>query len=98
VIGAEPAAIQLRFLQTVSEIASEKNSTTFFPLPIELLRAFGGTGAGPGDRGAAAPAGGSAAPAKDALSATGPRPSLGSRPPEPSLPPAREAAVQEPRD
>ncbi|HXQ29893.1 MAG TPA: slipin family protein [Gemmatimonadales bacterium] len=40
VIGAEPAAIQLRYLQTVTEIASEKNSTTIFPVPLELLRAF----------------------------------------------------------
>ena len=40
IIGAEPAAITLRFLQTVSEIASEKNSTTFFPLPIDLLKPF----------------------------------------------------------
>jgi regulator of protease activity HflC (stomatin/prohibitin superfamily) len=40
VIGKEPAAITLRFLQTVSEIASEKNSTTFFPLPIDLLKPF----------------------------------------------------------
>ena len=42
VIGQEPAAITLRFLQTVSEIASEKNSTTFFPLPIDLLKPFMG--------------------------------------------------------
>jgi len=40
VIGQEPAAITLRFLQTVSEIASEHNSTTFFPLPIDLLKPF----------------------------------------------------------
>ncbi len=40
IIGQEPAAITLRFLQTVSEIASEKNSTTFFPLPIDLLKPF----------------------------------------------------------
>jgi regulator of protease activity HflC (stomatin/prohibitin superfamily) len=38
VIGREPAAIQLRYLQTVTEIASEHNSTTFFPLPIDLLK------------------------------------------------------------
>jgi len=38
VIGREPAAIQLRYLQTVTEIASEKSSTTIFPVPIELLR------------------------------------------------------------
>ena len=41
VIGREPAAIQLRYLQTLTEIASEKNSTILFPLPIELFKAFG---------------------------------------------------------
>jgi regulator of protease activity HflC (stomatin/prohibitin superfamily) len=40
VIGREPTAIQLRYLQTLSEIATENNSTTIFPVPIELLRAF----------------------------------------------------------
>jgi regulator of protease activity HflC (stomatin/prohibitin superfamily) len=40
VIGAEPAALQLRYLQTVTEIASENNSTTFFPIPMDLLRGF----------------------------------------------------------
>ncbi|MGH8622690.1 MAG: slipin family protein, partial [Burkholderiales bacterium] len=40
IIGAEPAAIQLRYLQTVNEIASENNSTTFFPIPIDLVRGF----------------------------------------------------------
>ncbi|HYK10201.1 MAG TPA: slipin family protein [Gemmatimonadales bacterium] len=38
IIGSEPAAIQLRYLQTVTEIASEKNSTTIFPLPIDLFK------------------------------------------------------------
>ena len=42
VIGREPAAIQLRFLATLAEIASEKNSTILFPIPIEFLKAFGG--------------------------------------------------------
>jgi len=41
IIGAEPAAIQLRYLQTVSEIASEKNSTTFFPIPMDLFGSIG---------------------------------------------------------
>jgi regulator of protease activity HflC (stomatin/prohibitin superfamily) len=41
IIGREPATIQLRYLSTLTEIASEKNSTIIFPLPIELLRAFG---------------------------------------------------------
>jgi regulator of protease activity HflC (stomatin/prohibitin superfamily) len=38
IIGREPAAIQLRYLQTVTEIASEKNSTTIFPIPIDLFK------------------------------------------------------------
>jgi regulator of protease activity HflC (stomatin/prohibitin superfamily) len=37
VIAAEPIAITLRYLQTLTEIASEKNSTIIFPLPIEML-------------------------------------------------------------
>src|SRR5216117_763235 len=40
IIGAEPAAIQLRYLQTVYEIASENNSTTIFPIPIDLFKVF----------------------------------------------------------
>ena len=41
VIGAEPQAITLRYLQTLTEIASEKNSTIIFPLPIELVHLLG---------------------------------------------------------
>lgn len=37
VISREPAAIQLRYLQTLAEIATENNSTTLFPIPIDLL-------------------------------------------------------------
>jgi len=40
VIGTNPAAIQLRFLQTLTEVATEKNSTTIFPVPIDLLTPF----------------------------------------------------------
>ncbi|MGZ3494625.1 MAG: slipin family protein [Thermodesulfobacteriota bacterium] len=40
VISINPAAIQLRFLQTLTEIATEKNSTTIFPVPIDLLTPF----------------------------------------------------------
>jgi regulator of protease activity HflC (stomatin/prohibitin superfamily) len=40
VISKEPAAIQLRYLQTLTEIAVEKNSTIIFPVPIEFLNAF----------------------------------------------------------
>ena len=40
VIDQHPAALQLRYLQTLVEIAAEKNSTTIFPLPIDLIRPF----------------------------------------------------------
>lgn len=40
VIGEYPIAVQLRFLQTLSEVASENNSTTIFPVPIDLLTPF----------------------------------------------------------
>lgn len=40
VIQQNPIALQLRYLQTLTEIASENNSTTIFPLPIELLKPF----------------------------------------------------------
>jgi regulator of protease activity HflC (stomatin/prohibitin superfamily) len=39
VIGKNPVTLQLRYLQTVTEIASEQNSTIFFPIPIELMKA-----------------------------------------------------------
>jgi regulator of protease activity HflC (stomatin/prohibitin superfamily) len=42
VIGREPAAMQLRYLQTLAEIATENNSTTIFPVPIDLMKAFTG--------------------------------------------------------
>ncbi len=41
IIGREPAAIQLRFLSTLTEIATEKTNTILFPIPIEFLKAFG---------------------------------------------------------
>ena len=40
VIAREPTALQLRYLQTLAEIATENNSTTIFPVPIDLIRAF----------------------------------------------------------
>ncbi len=39
-LATEPSALQLRYLQTVTEIAAENNSTTIFPIPIELFRPF----------------------------------------------------------
>ncbi|HMK51428.1 MAG TPA: slipin family protein [Thermodesulfobacteriota bacterium] len=40
VISVNPAALQLRFLQTLTEIATEKNSTTIFPVPIDIITPF----------------------------------------------------------
>ena len=40
IISEHPMALQLRFLQTLTEVASEKNSTTIFPVPIDLLTPF----------------------------------------------------------
>ena len=40
IIGKQPAALQLRYLQTLTEVAAENNSTLIFPLPIEFLKAF----------------------------------------------------------
>jgi regulator of protease activity HflC (stomatin/prohibitin superfamily) len=83
VIGTEPAAITLRFLQTVSEIASEKNSTTFFPLPIDLLKPFLGAYR-------------QSEPAAPTLPAAATQAALGAPVPGTALPPAaqREGAKQ----
>ena len=40
VLATEPMSLQLRYLQTLREIAAEKNSTTLFPIPIDLIRPF----------------------------------------------------------
>jgi len=40
ILATEPTALQLRYLQTVTEIAAENNSTTIFPIPIEMFRMF----------------------------------------------------------
>ncbi len=40
ILSKTPAAIQLRYLQTLAEIATEKNSTTVFPIPIDLIEMF----------------------------------------------------------
>jgi regulator of protease activity HflC (stomatin/prohibitin superfamily) len=40
VMSSQPASLQLRYLQTVTEIATENNSTTIFPVPIDMLSAF----------------------------------------------------------
>ena len=40
VISQSPSALQLRFLQTLTQISAEKNSTIVFPIPVEILGAF----------------------------------------------------------
>ncbi|MCZ6695023.1 MAG: slipin family protein [Acidobacteria bacterium] len=40
-ISQNPVTLQLRYLQTLTEIATEKNSTILFPMPVNLLKAFG---------------------------------------------------------
>ena len=50
VIGAEPTALQLRFLQTLTEVATENNSTVIFPIPIDLLKPFMETKGQAGDK------------------------------------------------
>jgi regulator of protease activity HflC (stomatin/prohibitin superfamily) len=46
-LGRNPTTLQLRYLQTLTEIATEKNSTIIFPLPIELLKPFLARSTGP---------------------------------------------------
>ena len=41
-MSQEPAALQLRYLQTLTDISVEKNSTIIFPIPIEFFEAFSG--------------------------------------------------------
>jgi regulator of protease activity HflC (stomatin/prohibitin superfamily) len=40
-MGDHPMALQMRYLQTLVDIASENNTTTLFPIPLEMLRSFG---------------------------------------------------------
>jgi regulator of protease activity HflC (stomatin/prohibitin superfamily) len=65
-LALEPTALQLRYLQTVVEIAAENNSTTIFPIPIELFKPFlnPSAAAAPHVEGSAAPPG-PALPASD---------------------------------
>jgi hypothetical protein len=85
VMSADPAALQLRLLQAVVEIAAENNSTLMLPFPVEMLRFFERVPARGGQPGPAATAGaghaGTAASGDPAL----PQPVNGTRPalPEP---------------
>jgi hypothetical protein len=69
VMAAEPATLQLRFLQTLSEVAAEKNSTIVFPVPVDLLnlviQGLSPNGNGGGDRPRVRVGGGPDAPRSD---------------------------------
>ncbi|TDD15646.1 slipin family protein [Actinomadura sp. KC06] len=53
IMSQDPAALQLRLLQTVVEVSAEKNSTLVMPLPVEILRFFERAAGGPGKTGEA---------------------------------------------
>jgi hypothetical protein len=40
VIASEPITLQLRYLQTLTEVATEKNSTILFPFPMDIVKPF----------------------------------------------------------
>ena len=40
ILGSIPAAMQLRYLQTLAEIGAEQNSTVVFPMPIDIMKPF----------------------------------------------------------
>jgi regulator of protease activity HflC (stomatin/prohibitin superfamily) len=106
VMARDPAALQLRLLQTVVEVAGEKNSTLVMPVPVELLRFFEKMAPGP-----AAPTGSTAladaeaqdlgdaevAQAEAAIAHTG-TPALGEAevPPVPEVAPAADVAPELP--
>jgi regulator of protease activity HflC (stomatin/prohibitin superfamily) len=80
ILQTQPASIQLRYLQTVTEIAAENNSTTIFPLPIELFRPFFQRAA---DAGSASTAAATSSPAASGLPPQGAPATLpGPTPPE----------------
>jgi regulator of protease activity HflC (stomatin/prohibitin superfamily) len=58
IIGSQPVGLQLRYLQTLTEIATERNSTIVFPLPLDILKGFM-----EGEEGAVEPMGPPAQPA-----------------------------------
>jgi regulator of protease activity HflC (stomatin/prohibitin superfamily) len=88
VLQTQPASIQLRYLQTVTEIAAENNSTTIFPIPVDILRAFLPRGA----------EGGVPAPQPTAAAIAAPMPAAAiSAAESDALPPGRSPAERLPR-
>jgi len=50
ILATQPQALQLRYLTTLQQIATDKSSTIIFPLPMDLMRAFTGDRKGEEDR------------------------------------------------
>ncbi len=98
IINQNPVTIQLRYLQTLTEIGAEKNTTVVFPLPIDLVTAFmsnfGTDGTGPSGGGGTPPTRGTATPSE--TSAPTPRPALKGMPPRPTLVPEGQEAPRRP--
>ncbi|MFB6807134.1 slipin family protein [Streptomyces sp. NPDC056387] len=90
VMSEQPAALQLRLLQTVVAVAAEKNSTLVLPFPVELLRFL--------ERAAPAPGAPDSAPAQTPAPAPTPTPTASAQPAfaEPDTVPAVEAGAAEP--
>ena len=51
VLAQEPSALQLRYLQTLSEIATENSTSIVFPIPLDILKPFYAKGGKPSDEG-----------------------------------------------
>ncbi|MBF6599060.1 MAG: slipin family protein [Dehalococcoidia bacterium] len=97
IMSEQPATLQLRFLQTLSEVATEKNSTIVFPVPVDLinlltanLRRSDGANDGPRPRVRVGPNGASTPPASEGGGPAGAITAPASEPPEP---PTREGTV-----
>ncbi|MFB7832122.1 slipin family protein [Streptomyces sp. NPDC056056] len=91
VMSDQPAALQLRLLQTVVAVAAEKNSTLVLPFPVELLRFLERSTAGPQAAGSEAPAEPSSAAAVEA-----PPTAVGEAPAAPAMPPGTSPATPKP--
>jgi regulator of protease activity HflC (stomatin/prohibitin superfamily) len=89
-MSATPGALQLRLLQTVTDVASDKNSTLVMPMPVELLRFF----ENPAGTGPAATAGSSAAPPAGSSAATPASPAPASVDPADAVRRAIDAAAE----
>jgi regulator of protease activity HflC (stomatin/prohibitin superfamily) len=98
-MSADPAALQLRLLQTVTEVAAEKNSTLVMPFPVELLRFFENAAGGRPDGPVPPESVADEPPAVAAPSPNGDIPEVVPTPPVPELtavPPVPDVAVPPP--